>query len=93
MTDTSNPLSKDIVCQEEIPTLELQAMSQDDLLARLNEYRKMVDNGQKFDKTTHANALKILRQARHKAVAANPKASKKAKAAVAPKFDLGAFLN
>ena len=81
-----------ILTEKAITDVELEAMSQDDIFACITEYRKEIAKGSKLDEQTHSNAVRLLRQSRHRSIAANPRASKKAKAAVAKKFDLGKFI-
>lgn len=91
MNDDSNtPVT---LMEEPITDSEMNAMSADDVAARLTAYRAHINEGGKLSKTAHDNAFRLLRQLRHRAVVSNPRASKAAKEKAKPQgaLDLSQF--
>lgn len=82
-----------LLIEEPIKDEEVNSMTSDDMNARLIAYRSHINEGGTLSKNAHSNALRILRQLRHRAVAANPHAKKGArkKAEVATALDLSQF--
>jgi len=77
----------------EISQEEIKAMTQEERLAKVAEYRKYVtEDRMKLSKRAHSNAMRVLRAVRSRAIEMNPRTKKTTKKKAAASFDLSQFM-